>query len=703
MDINEQQQVLKDLFGFHSFLPNQENIVRAILQKQDTFVVMPTGGGKSLCYQLPAHIMHGTCIVISPLISLMKDQVDAAVETGLKASFLNSSLSLPMKREVESQLAAGQLDMIYVSPERFAMPEFIEVLKTIDLAFVAIDEAHCISEWGHDFRPDYLNLSTIVEHFPDIPIAAFTATATHRVQKDIVTKLQLRSPHIVRASFNRPNLLYKVHPKHNPAQQILKFVRLHEGEAGIVYRTTRKSVDETAAMLERHGIKALPYHAGLPDTTREKNQNDFNRDHVDVIVATIAFGMGIDKSNVRYVLHGDLPKNMEGYYQETGRAGRDGEPAQCLLLFGHGDIPKIRFFINQIENETEQQHAIRCLNDMINYATVHACRRKQLLNYFGEDYPSQPVSDSPPCCDLCSGEVESIDGTIDAQIIMSAMIRTGERFGTNYIISVVVGDHSDRIQQLGHDQIKTFGAGKDKTKKHWRLVISNLLAQGFILQTTGDYPILQLRPEAREVLFKGRKVQILKTTRKPKKKKSREGITGPYNEQLFMELCAIRKELAKEQGVPPYIIFTDRTLHEMARFFPSTDEEMLQLTGVGQKKSERYGTIFLKTIATFRESHPDIQGKGTLPDLTDQTRTATSSYLEEARREHVRAYEKWSDEEDDRLRQAWIQQSLSSDTRSASKRIAELSDNFGRNPGAIRSRLKKLNLVSTSADRSSEE
>jgi len=593
--------VLKDVFGFHSFLPNQEEIVQAIIAKQDAFVVMPTGGGKSLCYQLPAHIMDGTCIVISPLISLMKDQVDAAIATGLRASFLNSSLSVGMKRDVESQLAAGELDLIYVSPERFAMPEFIATLKRVQLSFVAIDEAHCISEWGHDFRPDYLNLSTIVKEFPDVPVAAFTATATHRVQDDIVAKLGLRSPHTIRASFNRPNLFYKVIPKQKPSDQILKFVRAHADEPGIIYRTTRKSVEQTANMLTKHGIKALPYHAGLADATRVKNQDAFNKDEVDVIVATVAFGMGIDKSNVRYVLHGDLPKNMESYYQETGRSGRDGEPAHCLLLFGYGDIPKIRFFFDEITDETEKKHAIKCLNDMVHYATVHACRRKQLLNYFGETYPPHQISQggngagqapisSPPlagyrdevsgtrCCDICEGEVESIDATRDAQIIMSAIARTGERFGINHIVTVVTGDDSDRIRQLGHDQIKTFGAGKDRDKRHWRLMIDNLLAKGLIIQTEGDYPVLQLQPESREVLFGGREVHVLKTRRKAAGRPIRRAGPGveDFDEELFEELRKLRKELASEQGVPPYVVFTDRTLHEMARFFPATFSNTLQ-------------------------------------------------------------------------------------------------------------------------------
>ena len=709
--------VLRDVFGFHSFRPNQEEIVQTITAKQDAFVVMPTGGGKSLCYQLPAHVMDGTCIVISPLISLMKDQVDAAIATGLRASFLNSSLSASMKRDVESQLAAGELDLIYISPERFAMPEFIATLKRVPLSFVAIDEAHCISEWGHDFRPDYLNLSTIVQEFPDVPVAAFTATATHRVQEDIVTKLGLRSPHMVRASFNRPNLFYKVIPKQKPGDQILRFVRAHADEPGIIYRTTRKSAEQTAGMLTKHGIKALPYHAGLDDGTRVKNQDAFNKDEVDVIVATVAFGMGIDKSNVRYVLHGDLPKNMESYYQETGRSGRDGEPARCLLLFGYGDIPKIRFFFDEITDETEKKHAIKCLNDMVHYATVHACRRKQLLNYFGEEYPPGPegpalhsLGDGGPCCDICAGEIESIDATRDAQILMSAIARTRERFGINHIVAVVTGDDSDRIRQLGHDQIKTYGVGKDQDKRHWRLMIDNLLAQGLVLQTTGDYPVLKLQPESREVLFGGREVHVLKTKKLPPKSRRRGkaggAAVGEYNEDLFDQLRDLRKELATEQRVPPYVVFTDRTLHEMARFFPATESEMHQLTGVGEKRLASYGRQFLDAVQAFRQAHPDAQVLASLADqaasLSEPSRISdpasrtgdeVPSYMDQAKQERPRAYEKWTDEEDERLRQAWEEQEGGEDTTTG--RIRSLAEDFQRKPGAIRSRLKKLGLLDT--------
>ncbi len=600
------RRILKDLFGFDRFLSNQAEIVEAILARKDAFIVMPTGGGKSLCYQLPAHIMDGTCLVISPLISLMKDQVDAAVATGLRAAFLNSSLSAAMKRQVETRLGDETLDLLYVSPERFAMTDFVARVRQIKLSFVAIDEAHCISEWGHDFRPDYLNLASLTSDFPGVAVTAFTATATRRVQDDIVVKLGLRNPHIVRASFNRPNLRYKVISKERPSDQILRFVQRHAGEAGIIYRTTRKSVEQTADYLKQRGIRALPYHAGLDDTKRARNQEAFNRDQIDVIVATIAFGMGIDKSNVRYVLHGDLPKNIEGYYQETGRSGRDGDAAQCLLLFGYGDIPKMRYFIDAIDDETERARALRCLNDMVRYATMFVCRRKQLLNYFGESYDiTEP---DPACCDICAGEVESVDATRDAQIVLSAVARTGNRFGINHIVSVITGDPSPRLQQLGHDRIKTFGAGRDQNKRHWRWVIDNLLAQGWIRQTSGDYPVLQLAPEADQVLFKNRQVAVLKTQRPAGRaiRRAATAIGGPFHETLFDELRNLRRTLAAAQGVPPYVVFTDRTLHEMARSFPVTEADMLGISGVGQHRLARYGKPFMDRIRSFRETHPEI-------------------------------------------------------------------------------------------------
>ena len=612
--------LLSEVFGFDSFRPHQEEIVRAILDRQDAFVVMPTGGGKSLCYQLPAVIMPGTCMVISPLISLMKDQVDAASAMGLRASFLNSSLDAATRRDVRAQLVGGELDLIYVSPERFAMEEFVADLRRVALSFVAIDEAHCVSEWGHDFRPDYLNLARIVKEFPDVPVAAFTATATHRVQDDIVSRLGLRAPHLVRASFNRPNLLYKVVPKQRIDDQLLKFVQRHPGEPGIIYRTTRKSVEGTATKLCAKGIRARPYHAGLDADVRSGNQEAFNRDDIDVIVATIAFGMGIDKSNVRFVLHADLPKNVEGYYQETGRAGRDGEPAACQLFFGYGDIPKLRFFIDQAEDEDEKRRATRCLNDMVHYATVYACRRKQLLNYFGEAWPVAQVSGDPDgegdtasCCDICSGDVERIDATRDAQILMSAIARTGQRFGVTHIVDVVTGSDTERIRKLRHSDVKTYGAGSDKDKHHWRAVMDNLLAQGLVQQVGEQYPVLQLTEAARDVLFKGTPVFVLKTRAPTKRKKTVVSSFDGFDEDLFDVLRGLRKQLASAQGVPPYVVFNDRTLHEMAARAPANTSEFSTLGGVGETKLARYGEAFLKAIADYTGQSDDalssVRGK----------------------------------------------------------------------------------------------
>ncbi|MDD4736032.1 MAG: DNA helicase RecQ [Kiritimatiellae bacterium] len=594
-------QVLKQLFGFEAFRANQQEIIEAILARQDAFVVMPTGGGKSLCYQLPAYMMKGTCMVISPLISLMKDQVDAARAIGLRAAYLNSSLSGVQQADVLSRLTTNRLDLIYVSPERFAMDSFLCALDQIDLCFTAVDEAHCISEWGHDFRPDYLHLSTLVKQFPDVPVTAFTATATQRVQQDIIQRLGLRRPHMVRASFNRPNLYYRVAPKENPEQQILSFIKEHGNEAGIVYRTTRKSVESTTRQLVARGIKARPYHAGLSAERRSENQEAFNRDEVDVIVATIAFGMGIDKSNVRFVLHADLPKNIESYYQETGRAGRDGEPAVCLLLFGRGDIPKIRHFIDQIEDLHERQHAINCLNEMAGYASRNICRRRQLLHYFGETYTPKNCE----TCDICTDEAEQEDATRDAQIVMSAIARTGERFGITHIVDVIAGANTERIRQLGHDRIKTYGAGKDHDKRHWRRIVDNLLAHELIVQTDEQYPTLRLGEHSSDVLY-GRKPFFVLRQKEIRPTPGKRAEEFEYNQELFEALRGLRKRLADEEGVPPFVVFSDRTLHEMACEMPIDQAGLLHISGVGAVKCERYGSLFAESITQFRESHPEV-------------------------------------------------------------------------------------------------
>jgi ATP-dependent DNA helicase RecQ len=606
---------LKTVFGFQSFRPNQENIIGSILDKRDVFAVMPTGGGKSLCYQLPAIMMTGTAIVISPLISLMKDQVDAALENGITAAFMNSSLGPEEISGLYQKMKYNKIKLLYIAPERFAMQHFLETLKGVPISLFAIDEAHCVSEWGHDFRPDYLSLSIIPKTFPDVPIAAFTATATQRVQEDIISRIGLRSPRIIRASFNRPNLFYEVKSKLKADHQILEFLKEHPAESGIIYRTTRDSVTDTAEFLTSRGIKALPYHAGLGSEERTRNQDAFNRDEVPVIVATIAFGMGIDKSNVRFVIHADLPKNIEGYYQETGRAGRDGEPALCLLLFSRGDIPKIRYFIDRITDENERSVALEKLSQIAGYAAHNVCRRKQLLNFFGEEY----ASDNCGTCDICSGTVEQIDITLDSQIAMSAVSRTGQRFGAGHITDIVTGADTKRIRELRHSQIKTYGAGRDKDKKHWRSIIDELLAQEALQQDGDKYPVLKLTQKGLDILFgKARILALKKETARPKKGFLTDTASGHgYDETLFERLRIVRKNLAEEQQVPPYVVFSDKSLHEMCRYYPVTSMDMRNISGVGDAKLQRYGDYFIREIQEYMNDNPDISADSIRPSHSE--------------------------------------------------------------------------------------
>ncbi|MEN8264633.1 MAG: DNA helicase RecQ [Nitrospirota bacterium] len=594
---------LKKVFGFEAFRPNQESIIKNILEKKDVFAVMPTGGGKSLCYQLPAKMSKGTTVVISPLISLMKDQVDAALENGISAAFINSSLSNGEASAVYRDLKNHSLELLYIAPERFAMSGFLETLRGVPISLFAVDEAHCISEWGHDFRPDYLSLSEITKTFPKVPVAAFTATATRKVQEDIINKLGLRSAFTVRASFNRPNLFYKVKAKRGLKAQLLEFLSKHKDEPGIIYRTTRDSVTALADELTHKGIKALPYHAGLPQEERKRNQEAFNKDEVSVIVATIAFGMGIDKSNVRFVIHADLPKNIEGYYQETGRAGRDGEPAECILFFGREDIPRIRYFIDQIPDDKEKAVAMDKLHRTVRYASHNVCRRRQLLEYFGEEYGDE----SCDTCDICTGNVEKVDVTVDAQILMSAVSRTGQRFGIRHVIDIVTGADTKRIRELKHNEIKTYGAGSHKDKRHWGFIVDELLAQEAMFQDGDRYPVLKLSEKGKGILFGTDTISGLKREEPEKKQKIGKGSEfDPYDEPLFVKLRAVRKKLADEQKVPPYIIFSDRTLHDMCRHFPADLEHMAGISGVGDTKLERYGDEFVKVIKEYLDENPDI-------------------------------------------------------------------------------------------------
>jgi ATP-dependent DNA helicase RecQ len=598
---------LSHTFGYSTFRPHQREIVESILAGRDVFAVMPTGGGKSLCYQLPANILPGTAVIISPLIALMKDQVDAARENNLAADYLNSSLTSAEATAVFRRMYAGSLDLLYISPERFALDSFVESLKKVPIAFFAVDEAHCLSEWGHDFRPDYLALSGMRRHFPGIPIAAFTATATSVVGRDILARLGLQDPYLVRASFNRPNLFYEVRPKRQVEAQILDWLEEHPEEPGIIYRTTRDAVEKTAAYLSGRGLRALPYHAGLPQESRQRNQEAFNRDEAQIMVATIAFGMGIDKSNVRFVIHADLPKNLEGYYQETGRAGRDGDPSLCLLFYGGGDIPKLRHFMDQIQDEREREQCLRKLNQMADFASRFQCRRRQLLAYFEEAWPGENCGS----CDVCTGRAETADATREAQMVLSALVRTGERFGAGHIVDVLLGADTRKVRELGHDRIKTYGVGKHRDKGYWRSLIGELTGRGFLALDDGPYPVLKLTEACLPLLRGEARLDILDLP----KAKPRTRADGAFREdpgtdgrlgtsegpdgELFDRLRVLRKALAQRQGVPPYIVFSDKTLHEMSRHKPVTLSALRGISGVGDAKRDRYGTDFVQEIRAF--------------------------------------------------------------------------------------------------------
>jgi len=598
-------EILASVFGYHSFRPHQEGIIEAILGKRDAFAVMPTGGGKSLCYQLPAHLMPGVCLVVSPLISLMKDQVDAARANGLEAAALNSTTS-DRERAVTAQgLRRGELKLLYVSPERFNLEGFREWLRNFPISFFAIDEAHCISEWGHDFRPDYLALSRIVSDFPGIPVAAFTATATPRVAEDIVSRLGLRDPFLVRASFNRPNLFYQVTPKDQLEEQLLSFIGEHREESGIIYRTTRKDVERTVLMLKAKGFQARAYHAGLSDEDRSSAQEAFRRDDCSVIVATVAFGMGIDKSNVRFVVHGDLPKNLEGYYQETGRAGRDGEPARCVLFYSRLDMGQLTRIAEGMTDPAAQETAMTQLRQMIRFAEQDGCRRVALLRYFGEQYQEDHCGN----CDVCLGEVEREDATIEAQKALSAMVRTSGRFGAGHLADLLIGADTERIRQNGHDRLPTYGVGKDRDKNYWRRLIDGLLAEGLARVEDARYPTPAITDEGWRVLRGLRDFKILKQAAPTVPERRRKGRKTtaeiePYSEGLFAILKEARTLRAKEDNVPPYIVFSDKTLHELSRHFPTTPEAFLEINGVGQHKLNTYGKTFLPLIETYLREHP---------------------------------------------------------------------------------------------------
>ena len=592
------KRILKEQFGYKKFRANQEEIINSILNGSDVFAAMPTGGGKSICYQLPSIVFDGLTIVVSPLVALMKDQVDEAVENGLNAAFLNSSLSSEEASAIYSDLYRGSIKLLYLSPERLSLEGYYEKLQGLPVRFFAVDEAHCLSEWGHDFRPDYLNLSKIKKYFPDVPVAAFTATATKKVQTDIIRLLKLKKPLIVRASFNRPELFYRVEQKNKTLEQITAFIKDHDGQAGIVYRTSRKDVEKTAKYLASHGIKAKPYHAGLPQAMRQKNQELFNKDKIDVICATIAFGMGINKLNVRFVVHGDLPRSMEGYYQETGRAGRDGIESHCLLLYSGGDMMKIQYHIDNMQDNKEKEKAVANLRRMSSFASVNVCRRKQILEYFDE-----PTAERCGFCDICTDKVEKVNASVDAQKVMSAVIRTGERFGIMHVIDVVSGADTEKIRKFNHNELKTWGTGSDKSKKWWRGIVDDLIRQEALLQDSESYNAVKLTSKGREILYGREPFYVIKKEEKITVSAAaaalKEFDVNNYDTELYKVLKDFRGELAAKKNVPPYIIFSDKSLKDMCIIKPTDNSSFLRVHGVGDKKMTEYGPLFLPLIKEF--------------------------------------------------------------------------------------------------------
>lgn len=586
---------LKTHFGFSEFRPLQEPIIRSILDKKDTVVLMPTGGGKSLCYQLPALIFEGITLVVSPLIALMKDQVDALQANGISAAFLNSTLDLQEMNDRIEAVRQGKIKILYVAPERLALPHFREFLQDIPLSLVAIDEAHCISEWGHDFRPDYRNLKSLRSDFAHVPIVALTATATERVRNDIIRELHLENPQVFFSTFNRENLHYAVVPKQDAFEKLTHFLYKHKNESAIIYCFSRKDTEELAQDLKKIGLKALPYHAGLEHDLRRSTQEKFIRDEVPIIVATIAFGMGIDKPNVRLIVHYDLPKSIEGYYQETGRAGRDGIRSECILFYSSADVRKHKFFIDQIQNENEKKHSYKKLHQVIEYAEQLDCRRKTLIEYFGESWNQENCS----LCDNCLLEKEKFDGTQIAQKILSAVYKTGERYGTGHVIKVLLGKRDKKVKEKNHHTLSVYGIVQDFSPTQLQSIIAQLLKKNFLVKDT-EHSTLALTNEGKVFLKEKQTLDLIRI-----KRKDEPLLFGDidYDQVLFEQLRKKRLQIAAELGVPPFIVFGDVSLQQMALYFPQSHESFLQISGVGEEKLKRFGDLFLEVICAYALEH----------------------------------------------------------------------------------------------------
>ncbi len=583
-------QILKEKFGYNTFRLEQEAIIQSVLQKRDTFALMPTGGGKSLCYQIPALMFDGLTVVISPLIALMKDQVDALRVNGIAAAFLNSTQGYQEQNVIINKIKEKELKLLYLAPES----NFIRQLSSFNVSLIAIDEAHCISHWGHDFRPEYLTLAHLKRSFSNVPVIALTATADKLTRKDILEKLELNNPAVFVSSFNRANIRYTVDNKRNSTEKLFDFLEHHKDESGIVYCLSRASTERLAEDLTQEGFQALPYHAGLDKEVRAKHQELFLRDEVKIMVATIAFGMGIDKSNVRYVVHMDLPKNIESYYQETGRAGRDGLDSEALLFYSYADVTKMKKFVEVENNPGQTEIYLKKLNQMAEYGDLITCRRKYLLNYFDEE-----ATHFCGNCDVCLTRVEQVDGTVLAQKVLSAVARLQERFGAGYVIDFLRGSHSAKMQEE-HRQLKTFGIGADVSKEAWGDIIRDLLAQEYLVKLDGMYPVLRLTPKSAAVLKGSEIVMITKTKEKMVATSSHE---VNYEKDLFAQLKEVRRKIANDENVPAYIVLSDATLMELATYLPHNKEEFLKISGFGEVKIEKYGKEFWVVVADYCRAH----------------------------------------------------------------------------------------------------
>lgn len=597
--------VLKEYFGHDSFREGQDRITDSLLGGRDVLGIMPTGAGKSICYQVPALMFEGVTVVVSPLISLMKDQVSALVQSGVAAAYINSSLTHAQYLKVLQNTENGKYKIIYVAPERLCAPAFLEICRSLSISMVAVDEAHCVSQWGQDFRPSYLKIPDFIESLPSRPVVgAFTATATGTVREDIKNLLKLRAPLVVATGFDRPNLFFSVMHPNKKSIALMKLIKERKGESGIVYCSTRKAVEEVCELLNKNGFTATRYHAGLDEDERRLNQDDFVYDRAPIMVATNAFGMGIDKSNVSFVIHYNMPKNMESYYQEAGRAGRDGRNADCILLYSSKDVRTNQFLINNSEpnpdlTEDEQEEVRRRdrerLKQITFYCTTHKCLRKFILEYFGDKSPERCCK-----CSNCLSNHENTDITVDAQKIMSCVARTGQRYGKKVICDVLRGSKNERLISAGLSRQSTYGIMADCTEKRLRDIIEHLCENGYMTDEGDEYPILRLTPKSRGVLTGSETLRMmLEIPQKKKASSAKSAALSPADEKLLIALKELRRSLAMRQSVPAYVVFSDATLMDMCRIKPKTQDEFMEVSGVGQRKAIRYGEVFLATIAEF--------------------------------------------------------------------------------------------------------